>query len=199
LSKKVIIMSSQNESLREGESHDSARSEVNRGSDGDLQLQIGYLLADIRESLGEVRNAAKVSDDARKINDEKILQLFERTIRAETTLSGLKETVDRRSTDLDGLGARHNEDLNELKNNVNELGRKLENDINQVARRLENKINELGTGIGKNISDLKINDIGKLNNVAHTTASFGKFALALLAGGGLSELLRILITHHWSV
>jgi len=157
------------------------------------EIRILYLLVQIQHGLGRMEEAIGALRAATESHNEDIKRLIERTIKAETTLTDVDETVDRHRTDLDGLGARHSKDLNELKNDVNALDRKLENDINQVARRLENKINELGTGIDKNISDLKINDIGKLNNIAHTTASFGKFA----AGGGLLELLRILITHHW--
>ena len=196
-SKKVLIMPDPAESSSESVPREPTSASSPHGSEGELQLQIGYLLADIRESLGELRNAAKVSDEARKINDERILQLIERMAKVETALADAREKVGRNSSDLDGLGARHNRDLNELKKDVNEAGRRLERDINEMGRRLENKINDLGTGLGKNISDLRINDIGRLNNVAHTTSSFGKFALALLAGGGLSELLRIFITHRW--
>ena len=93
---------------------DAPPSVFNRGSEDDIQLQIGYLLADIRESLGELRNAAKVSDDARKINDERILQLVEKTTRSETILSGLEKAIDRHNTDLRAEIARHATDLNGL-------------------------------------------------------------------------------------
>jgi hypothetical protein len=113
-SKKVIIMSSPAGPLREGVPPDPSPSVPNRGSEADLQLQIGYLLAEIRESLGELRNAAKVSDDARKINDERILQLIERTTRVETQLPALRDTVERNNTDLEGTTERHATDLNGL-------------------------------------------------------------------------------------
>jgi hypothetical protein len=113
-SKKVLIMPSPAESSSEGVAREPTPAASTRGSEGDLQLQIGYLLADIRESLGEVRNAAKVSDDARKINDERILQLVERTTRAETTLSGLEKTIDRHNADLRATIERHATDLNGL-------------------------------------------------------------------------------------
>jgi chromosome segregation ATPase len=159
------------------------------GSQEDIGRQIGYLLYDVREALGELRNAAKVSDDARKINDEKILQLFERTIRAETTLSDLKETVDRRNADLDGLGTRHNKDVSELKNDLNDLGRQLERRLNEAAQRIENSMNQMGRRLEEQIREP--------DRIAHTVASFGKFALAVIAGGGLTELIRYLVLHHF--
>src|SRR5271165_3515836 len=107
-------MPSPAESSSEGVPREPTPAALTRGSEGDLQLQIGYLLADIREGLGEVRNAAKVSDNARKINDERILQLVERTTRAETALSGLEKTIDRHNADLRATIERHAIDLNGL-------------------------------------------------------------------------------------
>jgi hypothetical protein len=113
-SKKVLIMPSPAESSSEGVPREPTAASFPRGSEGDLQLQIGYLLADIRESLGELRNAAKVSDDARKVNDERILQLVERITRAETTLSGLEKTTERHNSDLRATIDRHATDINGL-------------------------------------------------------------------------------------
>jgi len=45
-------------------------------SDGEVLLQISYGLAEIRPNLGEISNAVKVLEDARKIYDERILQLI---------------------------------------------------------------------------------------------------------------------------
>lgn len=113
-SKKILIMPSPAESSGEGAPHNSAPSVFNRGSEGELQLQIAYLLADIRESLGELRNAAKVSDNARKIDDERILQLIERTTRTESALPVLRDMIDRHNTDLRATIDRHATDLNGL-------------------------------------------------------------------------------------
>ncbi len=109
-SKKVLIMPSQTDPSREGVPPDPTPSVFNRGSEGNVQLQITYLLV----SLGMLSNATKVLDDARKINDEKILQLFERTTKAETTLAGLEKTIDRNNTDLRATTERHATDLNGL-------------------------------------------------------------------------------------
>jgi hypothetical protein len=115
-------------------------------------------------------------------HNEEIKRLIERTIKAETTLASIDKTVDRHNADLDGLGTRHNKD-------VNDLGRKLEIRLNETAQRIENGMNLMGRRLEEQIREP--------DRIAHTVASFGKFALALIAGGGLMELLRILITHHW--
>jgi hypothetical protein len=73
-------------------------------SDSEVNLQIAYLLADIRESLGAISNAVQVLENARKTHDERMLQLTERTTRTECALPGLKDAVDRHTTDLNGLG-----------------------------------------------------------------------------------------------
>lgn len=166
MSKKVLIMPSPLESSHEGVSHDHTLSGVNRGSDGDLQLQIGYLLAEIRESLGELHNAAKVSDDARKINDERTLQLLERITKAETMLTDVNETVDHHRIDLKEQGTGYTKD-------VNELGRRLERDVNELGRRLERDVKELGIRLEKEIGDLK--------NIAHTAKTLGYIFLTLIS------------------
>ena len=85
-----------------------------RGSQEDIGRQIGYLLYDIWERLGELRNAAKVSDDARKINDERILQLVERVTRTESALPFLRDIIDRNNADLRATTDGHATDLNGL-------------------------------------------------------------------------------------
>jgi|ERR1700733_453472 len=69
-------------------------------SDAEVKLQFDYLLAE----LGEARNAVKVLEHARKTNDERILELMQRTTRVESELHALKETVDKNTADLNGLG-----------------------------------------------------------------------------------------------
>jgi len=73
-------------------------------SDREVNLQIGYLLADIRESLGAMSNAIQVLENARRSYEERILQLTERTTRTECALPGLRDAVDRHTSDLNGLG-----------------------------------------------------------------------------------------------
>jgi hypothetical protein len=160
-SKKVLIMPSPAESSSEGVPRESTSASFHRGSEGDLQLQIGYLLAEIRESLGELRNAAKVSDDARKISDERILQLIERTAKAETILTAVNQTVDRHSMDLKKLETGHTAELNEL------------------GSRHTKGLNELGIRIGKEIGDLKNEEIGDLKSFVHTAKILGYITLTL--------------------
>jgi hypothetical protein len=73
-------------------------------SDGEVLLQISYGLAEIRQNLGEISNAVKVLEDARKIYDERILQLIKTMAGTESALPSLKDTIDRHSNDLNGLG-----------------------------------------------------------------------------------------------
>lgn len=75
-------------------------------SDAEVKLEIAYLLAEIQQNLGATSNAVRILEDARKIYDERILQLIERTTRTESAIPGLKETVDRHTADLNGLGRR---------------------------------------------------------------------------------------------
>jgi uncharacterized membrane protein YccC len=170
-----------------------------RGSREDTERQIAYLLFDIRNMI-QAMSTIKPLDDARKVQDERIMQLLERAVRTETNLSNLekiidrnnvelKTTADRHHADLDGLGTRHNKDTSELKNDLNDLGRQLERQLNEATQRIETSMNQMG----RRLED----QIREPDRIAHTVASFGKFALAVIAGGGLTELLRILITHHW--
>jgi hypothetical protein len=108
-------MPSQPELPNEGSS-DPSSSTFNRGSQGDVQMQIAYLLFDIRENLRDSRKSQQ---------DERIQQLIEGTTKLQTTLSGLKETVEYHRTDLKELTAVHTKDLNEL-------GRRLEREIGEL-------------------------------------------------------------------
>lgn len=65
-------------------------------------------------------------------------------------------------------------------------------DLYRSLGRLEKAVEVLEAASAQHQKDL--NGLGK---VAHSAVFFGKIALAFVAGGGLIELLRILITHHW--
>jgi hypothetical protein len=168
-SKKILIMASRSQSP-EGVPPGS-QEPFGPGPYSAGQIHILDLLTKIEARLGATWHATRNLEDTSRIHDERILQLIERTTKAETTLADAKETVGRNTRDLDGLGARHSKDLGELKKDVNEVGRRIERDLNEMGRRLD-----------REISDLR--------NVAHTAVSFGKLGLALLAGGVLAELIR---------
>jgi len=153
------------------------------------EVRILYLLVQIQHGLGRMEEAIGSLKAATDSHNEEIKRLIERTIKAETTLASVDKTVDRHHADLDGLGTRHNKDVSEVKNDLNDLGRKLEIRLNETAQRIENGMNLMGRRLEEQIREP--------DRIAHTVASFGKFALALIAGGGLMELFRILITHHW--
>ena|ERR1700683_3905116 len=73
-------------------------------SDGEVNQRIAHLLTEIQAHLGAMGNAVQILEKARPIYDERILELIERTTKTESAVPGLKETVDRHTTDLDGIG-----------------------------------------------------------------------------------------------
>jgi hypothetical protein len=169
-SNKIIIMGMPAQPPIGGPPHDFGPP-VGSGPISAAEVRILYLLVQIQHGLGRMEEAIGSLKAVTNSHREEIQKLAERTIKTESVLPALQTAVDRHYADLDGLGARHNKDLNELKNDVNEVGRRIERDLNEMGRRLD-----------REISDLR--------NIAHTAVSFGKFGLALLAGGVLAELIR---------
>jgi hypothetical protein len=79
-----------------------------------VEIRILHLLLDMREKHGGTATATRILEDARRIHDERILQLIERTTRAESALSFLRDMIDRNYTDLRATTDRHATDLNGL-------------------------------------------------------------------------------------
>src|ERR1700677_3403720 len=73
-------------------------------SDREANQRMAHLLAEIQANQGAIGNAVQVLEKARLIYDERLLQLIEKTTKTESAIPGLKETVGRHSTDLDGIG-----------------------------------------------------------------------------------------------
>jgi phosphopentomutase len=97
------------------------------------------------------------------------------------TLGGLEKLVD-------GLGATtksHTEKIEQLTQRVYAIPyikkdvAKNTKELNKLEERHTNQLNRLGQRLGKEIGDLKTEDIGKLNNVAHTAKILGYIALTL--------------------
>jgi len=72
------------------------------------------------------------------------------------------------------------------------------NDLNKLGERHTKELNQLGQRLSKEISDLKTEDIGKLNNVAHTADKLFRIFLGALAVilTVLGPPLMIYLYHH---
>jgi archaellum component FlaC len=71
-------------------------------------------------------------------------------------------------------------------------------DLNKLGERHPKELNQLGQRLSKEISDLKTEDIGKLNNVAHTADKLFRIFLGALAVilTVLGPPLMIYLYHH---
>lgn len=112
------------------------------------------LAVDIYQRLGGLTEAVGNLREATKSNYERIEQLIEWTV----AIPNLEKEVQKNTTELKELGARHNKDLNEL-------GRRLEKDVNALGGRHDK-------------------DIKELEKVVHTTKVFGAIALSVFCGAG---------------
>jgi hypothetical protein len=72
----------------------------------ELLVQLSYWIADIHDNLGDSKRAIEVLEHARRTHEERILRLFITTTRTESELAFLRNTVERHTTDLSGLGRR---------------------------------------------------------------------------------------------
>jgi hypothetical protein len=155
----------------------SGSSNYSQESSGGAGLPTGYIedafkIAAIYRTLGGLEKLFDGLGATTKANSDKIEDLTQRVY----AISYIKKDIAQNTRGLNHLEKRHNKDVKEL----------------------EKKVNGLGIRLDSRINDLKINDIGKLNNIAHTTESFGRLALACFSGGVIGtilvEVFRFLIT-----